>query len=101
MSPSRSSPPPLPPVDPAVPGLRRLLGAAATVAMALATAGALVPGPLGRAGAAGAVATIVATPLLRVMALVGHWYRGHDRRFAGVGLALMAVVAAGAALAAL
>ena len=48
-----------------------------------------------------AVAVVVAVPLLRVLWLVHRWRQEHDRRFVGVGLALLGVIAAGAALAAL
>jgi len=62
--------------------------------------GAVLPGDAGTAAASGAVAVIVATPLVRVAWLVARWRREHDRRFAVLGLALLAVVATGAALAA-
>ena len=47
------------------------------------------------------VGAVVATPLLRVLWLVHRWRQEHDRRFVAMGLALLGVIAAGAALAAL
>ena len=47
------------------------------------------------------VAAVVVVPLLRVLWLVHRWRQERDRRFAGMGLALLGVIAAGAALAAL
>jgi len=61
---------------------------------------AVLPGDAGTAVATAVVGVVVATPLLRVVWLVLRWNREHDRRFAALGLALLAVVAAGAALAA-
>jgi hypothetical protein len=63
--------------------------------------GAVLPGRAGIAAATGAVAAIVAAPLARVAWLTFRWSQEHDRRFEVLGAALLAVVAAGATLAAL
>lgn len=63
--------------------------------------GAVLPGRAGIATATGAVAAIVAAPLGRVAWLTFRWSQEHDRRFELLGAVLLAVVAAGAALAAL
>ena len=47
------------------------------------------------------VVAVVSVPLLRVGWLVHRWRQERDGRFVAIGLALLAVVAAGAALAAL
>lgn len=62
--------------------------------------GAVLPGRAGVATATGAVAAIVAAPLARVAWLTFRWSQERDRRFEVLGAALLAVVAAGAALAA-
>jgi len=61
---------------------------------------AVLPGAAGIAVATAVVAVIVAAPLLRVLWLVHRWRQEGDRRFVGLGLALLAVVGAGAGLAA-
>lgn len=61
---------------------------------------AVLPGPARIAVATGAVVAVVAAPLLRVAWLVHRWSQEHDRRFQLLGVALLAVVAAGAALSA-
>jgi hypothetical protein len=63
-------------------------------------AGAVLPGAAGTAVATAAVAAVVAAPLLRVAWLVHRWSQEHDRRFRWLGIALLAVVALGAALSA-
>lgn len=69
--------------------------------MALGLLSAVLPEDAAIAVATTAVAAVVAVPLVRVLWLVHRWRQEHDRRFVGVGLALLGVVAAGAALAAL
>lgn len=64
-------------------------------------AGAVLPGVVGVAVATGAVASVIAAPLLRVAWLVFRWAQERDRRFVLAGLGLLAVVAIGATLAAL
>lgn len=63
--------------------------------------GAVLPGAAGIAVATAAVGAVMAAPLLRVAWLVFRWTQERDRRFIGVGLALLGVVALGATLAAL
>ena len=62
--------------------------------------GALLPGAAGIAVATAAVAAVVAAPLVRVAWLTFRWTQEDDRRFVTLGVALLTVVAAGAALAA-
>lgn len=62
---------------------------------------AVLPGDAGTAVATAVVAAVIATPLLRVAWLVHRWRQEQDRRFTVVGLALLGVIALGAALAAL
>ena len=79
-------------------GLHRLLQVSAVAALVLGAAGALLPGDAGIAAATGAVAVVVAAPLLRVGWLAGRWARKHDARFATLAVVLLAVVGAGAAI---
>jgi uncharacterized membrane protein YczE len=65
-----------------------------------AASGAVLPSRVGTAFATAAVAAVVAAPLVRVAWLIHRWRQEHDRRFVLVGLALLAVVGIGAALAA-
>ncbi|MFP5322280.1 MAG: hypothetical protein ACLGIC_10600 [Acidimicrobiia bacterium] len=62
---------------------------------------AVLPGDAGIAVATAVVTAVVATPLLRVAWLVHRWRQEHDRRFVSIGVALLGVVAVGAALTAL
>ena len=62
--------------------------------------GAVLPGVAGTAVATGAVAAVVAAPLLRVAWLVFRWTQERDRRFVVLGSAVLAVIAVGAALSA-
>jgi hypothetical protein len=68
-------------------------------AAGLAGLGLALPGDSGVAMAAAAVVVVIAAPLLRVLWLIVVWGRSGDWRFVGVGLALLAVVAAGFAIA--
>lgn len=61
----------------------------------------VLPDDAGIAVATAVVAAVIAVPLLRVLWLVNRWRQEHDGRFVGVGLALLAVIGLGAALAAL
>ena len=71
------------------------------VLLAIALLGGLVPGPVGRFLAVTAVAVVTAVPLARVLWLVVRWIQERDARFVAIGVALLATVAAGAAMAAL
>lgn len=71
----------------------------ALTAAGLGAVALLLPGALGIAVAVAAVTVIVAGPLLRVVWLIAAWARTGDQRFVLTGCVLLAVVAAGAALA--
>lgn len=70
------------------------------VVIVLGLASAVFPDPAGVAVATAVVCAVVAVPLLRVAWLVHRWHQEHDRRFVGMGAALLGVVAVGALLAA-
>lgn len=72
------------------------LRAAYAVALLLAVAAVVLPGDAGTAAGVGLIATLVATPALRVGWLVARWVRRRDVRFATVAAGLLAVMAAGA-----
>lgn len=72
----------------------------AGLVLVFAAVGALVPGAAGEWLDAVAVTLVIAAPLLRVTALVVEFARERDWRFVGAAVALLAVVATGAALAA-
>lgn len=86
-------------------GRQRLLLAylrvSAMVALAAGVTGTLVAGDLGRRASAAALVVLVSAPIGRVLWLAVRWTRKGDRRFAGAAAALLAVVAAGAGIAAL
>jgi len=65
------------------------------VAAGLAVLGLALPGEVGVVVAAAAVVVVIASPLLRVLWLIGAWWRSGDWRFVGVGVVLLAVVGAG------
>lgn len=71
------------------------------VVMIAGVLGAVLPGGAGIAVATAAVGAVVATPLLRVAWLIFRWTQEDDRRFVLTGIALLAVVGAGAVLSAL
>jgi 4-hydroxybenzoate polyprenyltransferase len=71
------------------------------VVIGLGLLSAVLPDDAGVAVATAVVVAVVAVPLLRVLWLVHRWRQERDPRFVGLGLALLGVVAAGAALAAL
>lgn len=71
------------------------------IVIAVGLVSAVLPDQAGTAAATAVVATVVTVPLLRVGWLVLRWRHEHDRRFVGIGLALLGVIASGAALAAL
>ncbi len=80
-------------------GLVNLLRVGAAAALGLGLLGATVPGDAGIALATAAVAAVVALPLLRVAWLAVRWARKDDLRFAGLAVALLAVVGGGVVLA--
>ncbi|MGF1665847.1 MAG: hypothetical protein ACFCVC_06205 [Acidimicrobiia bacterium] len=67
----------------------------------VATTSLVVPAPLNEHLALAALVMVAATPLLRVAWLIYRWAQEGDRRFAGLGVALLAVVAFGAIISAL
>lgn len=71
------------------------------VVIAAGVLGVVLPGPGGIALSTVVVAAVVATPLLRVVWLVHRWRQEGDGRFVALAAGLLAVVAVGAALAAL
>lgn len=87
-------------LDAPVRATKRAMQVAALVAFTLALFGALLPGIAGRRAAGAVVAFVVVVPLLRVLSLGVHWLRMGDRRFAGVALGLLLIVAAGSLIAA-
>ena len=86
-------------VDTPVRGLKPLMLAATIAAFALAVVGSFSHAKLGTTAAGLAVGIIVALPLVRVVVVGSHWWRGGDRRFALVAAALLAVVGLGAIIA--
>ncbi len=75
----------------------RLLAAIAVLALLTV----LAPQPWDVAAGWAMVGVLVAAPLFRVLWLVQRWLRRGDPRYAVVGMAVLAVVLAGAALAAI
>jgi hypothetical protein len=90
---------PAPRLEPPPAHLGRALRAALGVALVAALAGMAGDGPAHRAAAAIAIGLVVVVPLVRVAALTVGWARLGDRRFMLAGVALLAVIGAGAALA--
>lgn len=79
--------------------LSRSMTAAMVLASAAAVLGVLLPGRAGELAGLVMVVVLVATPLARVLWLVGRWFRRGDPRYAAVGVGVLAIVAAGALLA--
>lgn len=71
------------------------------VVIALGLLSAVLPHRASTAVATVVVASVVATPLLRVAWLVHRWRQERDGRFVAAGVLLLAVVGLGAVLAAL
>lgn len=71
------------------------------VVLVLGVLSVLLPDEAGVAVATAVVVAVISVPLLRVLWLVHRWRQERDRRFVGMGLALLGVIAVGAALAAL
>ena len=65
------------------------------VAFVLALGGAFLPGRVGTASAVAALVVLAGAPVMRVAWLTVGWIRTGDRRFALVGVALLAVLATG------
>lgn len=65
-------------------------------ALALAFAGLVLPGDVSVALERASLTVVIATPLLRIVWLCVRWTNERDWRFVAAGLALMAVVGAGA-----
>ena len=77
---------------------RPALRFAVRLAFGLALIGALELGAISTVTATAAVVIVVGAPLLRVVWLIGRWIQEGDRRFILTGVALLAVVGAGAVL---
>lgn len=75
------------------------LQGATVVAFVLAVLAMAVPDPGGHGLGVTVVVLLVAAPLLRVTGLVVRWWSEGDRRFALVGLGLLAIVGLGAIIA--
>ena len=71
------------------------------VVVVVGVLGAVLPGAWGIAVATVAVVAVVAAPPLRIAWLVFRWAQERDRRYLALGVALLAVIALGAALSAL
>jgi len=72
---------------------------AETVAViVLALVALLAPGDLGGAAATGMIVLLIGIPVVRVLWLVGRWFRRGDTRFALVGVMVLVVLAGGFAL---
>jgi hypothetical protein len=73
---------------------------AAGAALLTATGGLVLPGDLGDWLSVAAVATVTATPLLRVAWLIFRWVQERDWRFVALGIGILVVVllAAGVAI---
>ncbi len=69
------------------------------VMFAAALVGLIVPAGAGTAIRIGVVSVAIAVPLLRVAWLIRRWRQESDWRFVALGLTLLSVIAAGAALA--
>lgn len=79
--------------------LAGLLRGATRVAMALAFAGAVVPGRAGRAAGWALLVLLLVTPVLRVVWLAHRWARRGDTRFAAVAGVLLLAPATAAVIA--
>lgn len=71
----------------------------AWLACALGASAAVLPGDAGTVAGVAALTAVVGIPLVRVAALARQWVLEGDDRFAGLAVALLGVVAAGAVLA--
>jgi len=73
--------------------LAGILRVALVVAFVLALGGAFVPGEVGRWSEIALMGVLIGAPVLRVAWLTVDWFRERDRRFAALGLVLLAVLA--------
>jgi hypothetical protein len=81
--------------------LSRALTAALVATVALAAITLLLPERAAGWTGAAVVSVLVAAPLARVVWLVRRWLGRGDRRYAAVGVAVLAVIAGGVLIAAL
>ncbi|HUP15178.1 MAG TPA: DUF1634 domain-containing protein [Acidimicrobiia bacterium] len=81
-------------------GRRQAAGLRLATALAAfaAAIGVLAPDPIGAIAGIVAMAAVIATPLLRVAWLIFRWSQEGDYRYVAIGLGLLSVIAAGAAL---
>jgi hypothetical protein len=81
--------------------LTRALDVAHIGCVSMAVLAVLLPDPIGRWLGVAAVGLLVVVPMMRVLWLVNRWMRRGDRRYALVGVGVLAVTCVGVALAAL
>jgi hypothetical protein len=72
--------------------LGSILHAGLVVAFVLALAGALLPGRVGQVSGTIGLVVLIGAPVVRVGWLTVDWSREGDRRFAALGLVLLAVL---------
>ena len=72
--------------------LAAILRVGLAVAFVLALGGAFVPGLVGHVSEIGCLVVLIGAPVLRVAWLTVDWFRERDRRFAVLGLVLLAVL---------
>ena len=85
-----------------IPSLQRLaslMQGSLVAAFVLALGGAFIPGPVGHISGVCCVLLLIGAPILRVSWLTTSWARHGDRRFAGLGVVLLLVLATGAVIA--
>jgi hypothetical protein len=81
-------------------GRRQAAGLRLATALAAfaAAIGLLAPDPIGAITGSIAMGAVIAAPLLRVAWLIFRWSQEGDYRYVAIGLGLLSVIAAGAAL---
>jgi hypothetical protein len=72
------------------------LRGATAITVAACVLAVVVPGAVGQAAGAGAVAALVVVPLLRIVWLAQRWVRRGDLVYAGVACGLLGIIAAAA-----
>jgi hypothetical protein len=82
-----------------VTGIVNLLRVGTAAALVLGVLGAVLPGDAGTATATAAVGVVAGVPLVRVAWLAARWARKGDVRFAGLAVALLAVIGLGVGIA--
>jgi hypothetical protein len=72
--------------------LASILRAALVLAFVLSLAGALLPGRVGEVSEIMGLTVLIGAPVVRVAWLTVDWFREGDRRFAALGMVLLAVL---------